>query len=228
MGTSSRRFLGDIAQDLAAHLPGRWTAELNVYSHPVWQEDLVPWLWDSGELSQAVQTGRVPYAARLCDGADISLLLIERPGHDHGYVIGAFAPEPFDDNYEEPHAPRSAILPADSALAAGIVTSQFLPAYHRALDARRLNTITAALNLIHEERQALQAVRESGRYTDGVRLDARLLPELERAFTERAWLEFHDVLTHAPALLEKCRPDGARPQDAAAPAQRPGQRQAGV
>ncbi|MEV6423700.1 hypothetical protein [Streptomyces sp. NPDC051662] len=82
--TSSRRFLGDIAQDLAAQLPGRWAAALEVYNHPVWQEDLVPWLWDSGELSQAVQTGRVPYAARLGDGADISLLLIERPGHDQG------------------------------------------------------------------------------------------------------------------------------------------------
>ncbi|MGQ5593998.1 hypothetical protein ACUJ8N_07220 [Streptomyces sp. ESR1.13] len=46
--TSSRGFIGDAARDLARLLPGQWHASVEVYAHPAWQEDLVPWIWDSG------------------------------------------------------------------------------------------------------------------------------------------------------------------------------------
>ncbi|MFR9792632.1 hypothetical protein ACL07V_28905 [Streptomyces sp. MB22_4] len=65
--TSSRRFIGDAARDLARLLPGQWHASVEIYSHPAWQEDLVPWIWDSGELGRAVQSERIPYAALLTD-----------------------------------------------------------------------------------------------------------------------------------------------------------------
>jgi hypothetical protein len=61
--TSSRRFIGDAARDLARLLPGQWHASVEIYSHPAWQEDLVPWIWDRGELGRAVQSERIPYAA---------------------------------------------------------------------------------------------------------------------------------------------------------------------
>lgn len=213
--TSSRPFLGDIAHDLTSQLGEQWAVELEVCSHPVWQEDLVPWLWDAGELSHAVQTARVPYAARLSDGEGISLLLIERPGHDQGYVLGAFAPEPFDDNYEEPHAPLSVIIPGATKCGVRIVLDEFLPAYQRAWHTRRLDSVTTALDRIREAGQALQTVK-AGWSSDGMRLDSRLIPHLEGAFTERVWQEFQDVLTHAPALLERCASVAAlQPGDAA-------------
>ncbi|TXL84186.1 hypothetical protein [Streptomyces sp. IB2014 016-6] len=203
IAASSRAFLHDVAKDLAAQLGDGWTAELEIYSHPVWQEDLVPWLWDASELSHAVQNTRIPCAARLHNG-DITLLMVERPGHDHGYVLGAFAPEPFDDNYDEPHAPTAVVVPAATGLAARIVEGRFLPAYQHALHQRRLTTVTQALDRIHEEHQILTMIRDSGRYTDAAPLDPQALPRLEHDFAEHAWLSFTHVLTHAPALLERC------------------------
>lgn len=201
--TNNRRFIGDAARDIARLLPGRWSAKIEIYSHPAWQEDLVPWLWDAGELSHAIENTRIPYAAWLHRG-DITLLMVERPGHDHGYIVGAFAPEPFDDNYDEPHAPVAVVVPAAAGLAARIVEGRFLPAYQRALHQRRLTTVTQALDRIREEHQILGSIRESGRYTDAVPLDPQLLPGLEGEFAQHAWLNFADVLTHAPTLLERC------------------------
>ncbi|MCP9213046.1 hypothetical protein [Streptomyces cucumeris] len=65
--TSKRRFIGDTAGDLARLLPGRWNASVEIYSHPAWQEDLVPWIWDSGELGRGLQSERIPFAATLTD-----------------------------------------------------------------------------------------------------------------------------------------------------------------
>ncbi|GCD41861.1 hypothetical protein [Streptomyces paromomycinus] len=206
---SSRRFLGDVAQDFAAQLRGTWTVELEVYSHPLWQEDLVPWLWDCGELSQAVQNLQVPYAAVLSNDADITLLLIERPGHQHGYVVGAFAPNGFTDNYHEPHAPRSVIVPAAAGLAGRIVNDRFLPAYHQALLARRTTTVEDALARIREEYQTWQAMVASGRDSDASPLRPDSLHQANATLRDLAWTAFRDVLTHGPALLEHCPSDAA-------------------
>jgi hypothetical protein len=76
---SNRRYLGDVADEIATHLPGTWSAKVEVYSHPLWQHDLLPWLWDAGELIHAVQTERLPYTAILTEDTGIELLLTERP-----------------------------------------------------------------------------------------------------------------------------------------------------
>ncbi|RSO21547.1 hypothetical protein DMH15_35215 [Streptomyces sp. WAC 06725] len=206
---STRRFLGDVAQDFADQLRGTWTVKLEVYSHPLWQEDLVPWLWDCGELSQAVQNLQVPYAAVLSNDADITLLLIERPGHQHGYVVGAFAPDGFTDNYHEPHAPRSIVVPAAAGLAGRLVTDRFLPAYHQALLARRTTTVEDALARIREEYQTWQAMVASGRASDASPLGPGSLHQASAVLHDLAWWTFRDVLIHGPALLERCPPDAA-------------------
>ncbi|MFB7270774.1 hypothetical protein [Streptomyces sp. NPDC056244] len=202
---NSRRYLGEVAEDLAAQLPGTWNATLSVHSHPIWQEDLVPWLWDSGELTQAVQTARVPYTATLSNGAGIELLLIERPGHDQdAYIVGAVAPEGFDDNYEEPNAPASLIAAAPELAAA--ITDRFLPAYQQALHARRTGEVASALARVREELETLRAMTGSGRFSDGTPLGTGVLAGATAAFRSRAWLGFQDFLVHGPALLEVCRP----------------------
>ncbi|MFE0129985.1 hypothetical protein ACFWY6_00065 [Streptomyces sp. NPDC059037] len=215
---SPRPYLGDFGDDIAARLPGTWSAQLELYCNPLVQEDLIGPLWDSGDLLQALLHDPVPGAVVLKNGMGTELLLIERPGHSSGYLLGAFATEEYDDNWEEPNAPRSIALPAEPGLAAHAVTTTFLPEYSRALHQRRLGTVLSALERIRAEHETLQAIKASGRYSDGVPLaDARMIPEMERTFADFAWLSFRDVLEHAPVLLSRCRPAMTPwPQDATA------------
>lgn len=107
--TSNRRFIGDAARDLARLLPGQWHASVEIYSHPAWQEDLVPWIWDCGELGRAVQSERIPYAALLTDTVQgTTLLFIERPGRQLDYLVGAFAPEGVSKGATAIPTPRTA------------------------------------------------------------------------------------------------------------------------
>ncbi|MEF9902107.1 hypothetical protein [Streptomyces sp. P9-A2] len=213
--TSSRRFIGDTARDIARLLPGQWEARIELYSHPVWQQDLVPWLWDSGELARAVQNERVPYAATLTDTAGTTLLLVERPGHQLGYLVGAFAPEPFEEGYGDPHAPHSIVLPPFADRAARAIADRFLPAYERAVHARRITTVTEALDRIRAEQGAWAAFVASGRYSDVISLDTATRGEAAETFLNRAWAEFLTIVQHAPALLDRCRPAAtSRPEDA--------------
>ncbi|MER7986537.1 hypothetical protein ABTY53_13180 [Streptomyces noursei] len=214
---SSRGFLGDAAEQIAARLPGRWSAQLEIYSHPIWQHDLVALLWDDGELIRAVTEQQIPFAAVLTNHAGIELLLAERPGHPSDYLVAAFAPEGFDDNYDAAHAPRSLAVPGSSRLAASAIGEQFLPTYHRALHARCLADVAYGLASLRDEHEALQVVRESGRYSDAALLAPGSLPELERQFDDLARYKLRHYFFYAPTLLDQCRPAQTPwPQDAAA------------
>ncbi|MEU9246975.1 hypothetical protein [Streptomyces sp. NPDC048385] len=196
---SARPFLGDIADRIAVLLPGTWTAQ-------VWQGDLLPWLWDSGELVQTVEHQRVPYAAKLTSDTGVELLLVER-GEDPqlGYLVGALASHlEFDNSYDNPYAPSSIVLPAQPDLAAEAITDAFLPAYDRALHARRLDAVVTALDELHAEYDDVTAIWISGRSSDGTVLDGHGVMEVNRTFAERAWRTFRPVLTHAPGLLNQC------------------------
>ncbi|MFJ4688879.1 hypothetical protein [Streptomyces sp. NPDC088789] len=198
---SSRPFLGDIADTIAHRLPGPWIPTVEVYSHPVWRGDLVPWVWDSGELAEAVQDGNVPCAATLANTATgIELLLIERPGHPSGYVIGAFASDGFTDNHEDPHAPASIVLPQNPHQAADAITKHYLPAYHHALHARRTAVVADALGRIRDEHTEFQRLNPSS-------------PEHER-FADVTWYEFLTIVKHAPPLVQHCRGSRLTAQDA--------------
>ncbi|MCX5238870.1 hypothetical protein OG824_27075 [Streptomyces prunicolor] len=215
---SPRPYLGDIGTEIAACLPGAWSARLEIYSHPLWQEDLWPALWEAGDLYRALVEHRVPFASVLKNDTGSELLLIERPGHRSGYLLGALTEHEKEDPHDDPTTPPSIVLPADPQLAAHAVTHTFLPAYRRALHHRDVNIVLRSLERIREEHQALQAVKDSGRYSDGVPLgDSRVIAGMERDFADRAWLSFADVLDHAPLLLARCRPTATPwPQDAAA------------
>ncbi|MEV8351860.1 hypothetical protein ACFVTT_24350 [Streptomyces niveus] len=215
---STRPYLGDIGSDIAARLPGDWSATVKTYPRRHWQEDLIGSLWDSGDLLKAVLHEHVPCAVELSNHAGTELLLIERPGHATGYLVGAFATEDYDANWEEPNAPRSIVLPAKADRAARAVAHTFLPNYRRALYHRRLDTVMSALNRIRPEHETLQTVKASHRPGDGTpHAGSRLHAQMERAFADHAWLSFRDVLQHAPLLLARCRPAASPwPQDAGA------------
>ncbi|MFK0121185.1 hypothetical protein [Streptomyces sp. NPDC090994] len=213
---SGRHFVGDTARDIAHRLPGPWTARVEEYAHPLWQEDLVPWLWDSGELGHAVQNSRIPYAAVLTNlSTDTRLLLVERPGHLREYLVGAFAPEAFPEGHGAPHARRSLVAPSSPGRAAQAIAEQFLPAYDRAVHNRRADTVAEALTIIHTELSGWRDHRDRAWTPDAGPADVAVFGEATRAFLDTAWREFLTVIRHAPALLERCRPASTEwPQDA--------------
>ncbi|MBC2875613.1 MULTISPECIES: hypothetical protein [Streptomyces] len=55
---SGRTFMGDVAEGIAAHLPGRWSATVDVYSHPV----------VSGAAANLAATGISYGVSRFSDG----------------------------------------------------------------------------------------------------------------------------------------------------------------
>jgi hypothetical protein len=214
---SPRRYLGDVADEIAAQLPGTWSASVEVYSHPAWQQDLLPWLWDAGELIHTVRHARIPYAAVLSEdahaGAGVKLLLIERPGPQGGYLVGALTPHGFGADDREPL--RSVVVPAawGPQSAARAIIDRLLPAYHRALHTRRIAAVAAALGRIRAEHHSLHLLTEP----NSPPMDPRELRGREEGFAAEAWYEFREVLTHGPALLEACHPEhSAWPEDAAA------------
>ncbi|MBN3933218.1 hypothetical protein IQ279_27055 [Streptomyces verrucosisporus] len=213
--TSSRRFLGDTAQDIAGLLPGRWDTRVELYSHPVWQGDLVPWLWDGGELAHAVQHEPIPYAATLTDAVSgATLLLVEHPGRRLGYLVGALAPESFEGGHGDQRAPHSIVLPPFADRAALVITERYLPAYERAVHARRLAAVTEALDRIRAEHD-IWTTTTSGRYSEATSPDTTALGKAAETFLNRVRAEFLGVMQHAPALLDRCRPPATgRPEDA--------------
>jgi hypothetical protein len=215
--TSGRRFIGDAARDLARHLPGQWHASVDIYSRPAWQEDLVPWIWDSGELGRAFHSERIAYAATLTDLAHgTMLLLVERPGHQLDYLVGAFAPEGLEEGHGDPHAPRSIVLPPFAARAAQAIADRYLPSYEQAVHARRTATIAAALGSLRTAHDTWQAMVASGRSSDANPLSTAALGAATEEFLDHAWHRFLTVVDHAPTLIDRCRPANSPwPEDAA-------------
>ncbi|MFD9817484.1 hypothetical protein [Streptomyces violascens] len=214
--TSSRPFIGDVAGDITRALPGQWQAAVEIYSHPVWQEDLVPWIWDSGELGRAVQSERIPYAATLTHAeTGRTLLLIERPGHQLDYLVGGFGPEPLAEGYGDPHAPRSIVVPSLPDPAAQAISNQYLPSYEQAVHARRTEAVATALRDIRSEHDTWTVMVASGRYSDATPLSTDALGAAAEEFLDHSWRDFLTVVDHAPALLDRCRPASSPwPQDA--------------
>ncbi|MFJ9789408.1 hypothetical protein [Streptomyces globosus] len=202
----ARPYLGDYATALTNGLPGTWTVKIEVYAHPVWQEDLVPLLWDAGELIDSVVHSRISYAAQLTNGAGTELLLVERPGSADEYLLGAFASGTFDDNYAEPHAPSSVVLPSDAAHAAGLVTGAFLPAYEQAVHERLLTAVEAAHGRLEELLAEWTAIQQSGRYSNGSRLDPATLGHTEQQYLEESSVEWRRLRPHAAELLSRVHP----------------------
>ncbi|MFC8708877.1 MULTISPECIES: hypothetical protein [unclassified Streptomyces] len=217
--TSSRGYIGDTARAIAELLPGSWTAQVEVYCHPAWQMDLLPYLWDTGELAQAVRTDRaVPHAAILTHrDSDTTLLLVERAGHRRGYLVGALAPTTFNEVLDDPHAPSGIALPAAPERAARAIVQQYLPGYDRAALTRRTAYVEEALGLITSQRASWEALRAGLWRPDASPLDLVELGQATVALLAGAWREFLTVLDHAPELLDQCRPAAsAWPEDATA------------
>ncbi|GAU70747.1 hypothetical protein SSP35_22_00500 [Streptomyces sp. NBRC 110611] len=205
--TATRRYIGDVADGIAHQLPGEWTADVEIYALPDWQDDLHPYVWDNGELAQAVATTRIPYAAVLTHSDGPSLLLTERPEADRDYLVGVFAPSGFVGHFaDEPDAPRSIAIPAQPSLAAHAITGHLLPDYHRALHDRRIHEVSSSLSWARQEQQEWQSIAQSRRDSDGMPLTSGQLSWHEEEFRDDGWNAFRDFVTHGPALFDRCQP----------------------
>ncbi|MFE0772187.1 hypothetical protein [Streptomyces sp. NPDC058861] len=213
---SSRPYLGDYASDLAARLPGAWTTRVEIYSHPVRQGNWVPFLWNSGDLAEAMQHHRVPYAAVLDNGVGTELLLIEHPGSATKFLLGAASCTGFDDNYANAHAPAAVILPDDPRRAAARVEQHFLPAYERALHQRLLATVEDGQARLAELDETWAAIDLSGRDSDGTPLDHFGLTARAEQYRTELIAEVRRLSPHAARLLDRVRPAAAGTTQAAA------------
>ncbi|MGW6742840.1 hypothetical protein ACWGDX_19310 [Streptomyces sp. NPDC055025] len=205
---SIRRYLGDIAKSVARQLPGSWSASMEIYALADEQEDLREWLWDSGELARAVATARIPYAAVLTDGQGPGpdLLMIERPGHDHKYLVGALEPTLGSASADAPDAPRSMVVTGEPAHTARAITDHLLPACHQALHARRISEVTRALARARTAERSWDEAVRTRRAGDGTPLDDERLAGLEVWFRHRMWTSFATFLDHGPDLLDDTQP----------------------
>ncbi|MGW6536739.1 hypothetical protein ACWGBV_01270 [Streptomyces sp. NPDC055051] len=218
--TSSNPYLGDYAQKLAHCLPGNWTATVEVYAHPVWQEDWLPLLWDSGQLTEAMERCRVPYGAVLTSSTGAELLLIEQPGAAGRYLLGACASSTFDDNYENPFAPPAIGLPKYPKLAAAQVTTSFLPRYEHAVHKRLLAEVESG----HGRLEDLRRSAGDGHAESSTAVLRRLRPHAAHLLDRVSWATTPDradaeALDRLTALLRPGR--GDRPSVFRAPAPLP-------
>ncbi|WP_326812291.1 hypothetical protein OIE62_07645 [Streptomyces scopuliridis] len=201
---TARRYLGDIAERVARQLPGSWSARVEVYALPADQDNLADRLWDAGGLAEAVTTARIRYAAVLSDGrgTDFDLLVIERPGHDHEYLIGALAPTPGSALADEANAPRCVVVTGEPAHTAQAIMKRLLPVCRQALHARRISEVARALTRARTAERTWDATVRTRRTSDGTPLDDERLAGLEVWFRYRMWDAFQTFLHHGPALID--------------------------
>ncbi|WP_282697824.1 hypothetical protein [Streptomyces sp. CC208A] len=128
---SSERYIGDFALDVTEHLPGQWTARVENYSLPIWQEDLAACLWGDGPIARTLAGHRVRQAAILQRDDGAELALVKDPRLDV-YHVGALQPRHAPGPVNTPGPPDVTVRPTASA-AAHIITVKLLPTYTRAV-----------------------------------------------------------------------------------------------
>ncbi|MFJ9033623.1 hypothetical protein ACIRQP_34995 [Streptomyces sp. NPDC102274] len=199
---TARRYLGDIAEHIARRLPGGWSARVEIYALPADQDGLADRLWDAGELAQAITTTRIPYAAVLTGhrGTDPGLLVIERPGHNHEYLVGALAPLTGRALTDERNAPRCVVVTGEPAHTAHAITERLLPVCHQALHTRRISEVARALTRARTAERTWDETVRTRRTSDGTPLDDKRLDGLEVWFRYQMWDAFQTFLDHGPAL----------------------------
>ncbi|MEE4544021.1 hypothetical protein V2S66_18845 [Streptomyces sp. V4-01] len=215
---SSRVWLGDTTDRIAAGLPGVWRSRIEVYAMPVWQQDLDGCLWDSGGLIDAVRSERIPFGSVLTDARGTQLFVVDKPGTDGELLVGALAPGGLDQPFAgDPAAPPSLTVPADPALAAQAITTALLPAYHQAVHQRRVEEVGDRLDRALSAEIARVLVRGTWPPDDGTGLGAVILGRLEHAHHEALWDDFRSFLLHGPHLLDHLDTVAARLRPAEQP-----------
>ncbi|MFJ9033629.1 hypothetical protein ACIRQP_35025 [Streptomyces sp. NPDC102274] len=130
--TSNRAYLGDVASAISGSLPGAWKVTTENFTMPDVQQGLVSWLWGSeNKLATAITQYGVPYGAVLSDQRGAEFLLIERPGAEGWYLLGALVP---DADYIDLPVPAPCTIAAPTLQTASVaMRTVLLPAYEQAV-----------------------------------------------------------------------------------------------
>ncbi|GAA3389078.1 hypothetical protein [Streptomyces roseoviridis] len=152
INSSSDKYIGDFARDLAEHLAGPWTVRVENYALKVWQEDLAACLWSTGYVADTLDQHRVRRTAILQRDDGTELTVLKDPRRDV-YHVGALHPrDQMPDDFVAP-PPGVTVQPAPSA-AAHVIRGRLLPAYTRAVLHSRANSLADDLTWVRETYEA--------------------------------------------------------------------------
>ncbi|MFF4871479.1 hypothetical protein [Streptomyces sp. NPDC000961] len=133
--------LASFASVLAGELPGRWTSKY----HPdrggdADYDDLTVDLWDMDLVAETTATYVVDHCAVLTRDDGTRLFVMDRKGHDEGFLIAAMAPGALPvAAFQGVREPDGIAVPEDPFRAAEDVSLSLLPRYDEALAQVRHN-----------------------------------------------------------------------------------------
>ncbi|MGW6742836.1 hypothetical protein ACWGDX_19290 [Streptomyces sp. NPDC055025] len=189
---SDRPYLGDIASDITALMPGRWQVTTENFALSDRRQDIASWLWGPESLTAAITRGHVPCGAVLSSPDNREFLLVELPS-DSRYILAAFVPEAAYLDLPVP-APLAVTAPTPQSAASALRT-RLLPTYERAV----------RLAHLHEAQEDLTWAQET--FKPGTMSEpypSGLADKLEAFRTHVP--EFIDAIRHDPHVLT---PDAA-------------------
>ncbi|MFE4017972.1 hypothetical protein ACFXPZ_11245 [Streptomyces sp. NPDC059101] len=134
-------YLGSFATILAGELPGTWTSEY----HPdrggnTDHDDLTADVWDMNEVVDAMADYIVDHCAVLTRNDGTRLFVMDRKGHDEGFLIAAMAPQDAPlEAFRGVREPDGIAVADDPFTAAEDITHDLLPRYDKALAQVRHN-----------------------------------------------------------------------------------------
>jgi hypothetical protein len=124
--------IGAFARDLAARLPGVWSADMPEMDTMFRQLDVTDRIWDEGHLYWISAELVIDRAATLAGPGGIELIVVDRPYGKTPFMVGALLPDGL--GRLPSHSPPNGVsVPSDVARAAERVVRRLLPDYRRAL-----------------------------------------------------------------------------------------------
>lgn len=144
--------LASFAAVLAGELPGQWSSQY----HPDrgGNADLTADIWDMDQVADAMAEYIVDHCAVLTRHVDgIRLFVMDRKGHDDGFLIATMAPEDLPvEAFRGVREPDGIAVEANPFHAAKHVTLRLLPRYEKALAQVRDNASRLATNPVDDPR----------------------------------------------------------------------------
>lgn len=133
--------LASFASVLAGELPGRWTSEYHPdHGGHADYDDLTVDVWDMDQVAETTATYIVDHCAVLTRDDGTRLFVMDRKGHDDGFLIAAMAPGALPvAAYQGVREPDGIAVPEDPFRAADDVILSLLPRYDKALAQVRHN-----------------------------------------------------------------------------------------
>ncbi|MEU3747294.1 MULTISPECIES: hypothetical protein [Streptomyces] len=133
--------LASFASVLAGELPGKWTSDYHPdHGGDAYYHDLTVDVWDMDQVAETTATYAVDHCAVLTRDDGTRLFVMDRKGHDDGFLIAAMAPDALPvAAYQGVREPDGIAVPDDPFRAAEDVILSLLPRYDKALAQVRHN-----------------------------------------------------------------------------------------